>query len=71
MSTTIQVVAPPMRMYSRWYWFKWRLAKPFHPASVTDAWYSQGCPEVLDTTAISRLDLLRWRIDRWLRECAR
>lgn len=40
-----------------------------HPEQVTDAWYAQGCPPVLDTHGLGRLMVARWRVSKWMRGC--
>jgi hypothetical protein len=57
--------------YSRWYWFKWRLAGLVHPESVVAAWYAQDCPpsDRFDASSLSRRERVGWAISKWLREC--
>lgn len=73
MTGTITIAVPGLRTYSRWYWFKWRLSRRLHltPKRVTEAWYEQDCPSVLDVSFLTRAERLRWALDMWLRECNR
>ena len=67
----VTIVGRSAPMYSRWYWFKWRLSKHFHPQRVTELWYAQDCPAVLDTSCLTLRGRVGWAIDKWLRECNR
>ena len=61
------------RTYSRWYWFKWRIAGRFHPEKVVTEWYRQDCPPdaQFDASALTITERVGWAISKWLRECSR
>lgn len=61
------------RTYSRWYWFKWRIATRFFPTppAVPDAWYAQDCPpwHLFVCPRLTLRERINWTFDKWLREC--
>jgi hypothetical protein len=66
---TIVVAAPiGVRLhYSRWFWFRWRIAGVIHPQAVVDLWYAQDCPSALSLDGFSRFVRVRLWVSRTLR----